>query len=266
MKGNPAVYRTLSEIVDEALLDLGLGVHWRERCLRFGIKYAEQLFQDGYQPAFITKEVNILPYKAIELPVDCVDWISVGIRNGHDVMTFIKDRSIALVFDKVDGLKQANLDPDYMDNFVTGLDLSDSATPFFNFTSNLSPLGENPGRLFGLLVKDNGLGYFTENINKDVAELQFKFNVAAGTKIYLTYETSGFNQDGETMIHPYFAEYVVEGIKYMVARASRNKGDLQVSSFELEKQYIRILDKKWEWSTEDITEYLKSAYGTYPKK
>lgn len=266
MKGNAAVYRPLTEIVDEALLDNGYGIHWKERAMRFAIKYAEELFQDGWVPAFLTKEVDIKPWKAIELPEDCVDWVAVGIRNGHDVMTFVKDRTIALYHDKVDGAKQANSNPNYLDDFVTDMELSDSVAPFINYTSNLSPLGENPGRLFGLLVKDNGLGYVTENVNKDVSELQFKFNVVAGTKIYLTYETSGFSPEGETMIHPYYAEYIVEGILFKIARASRNKGDLQVASNELNRQYIRMLDKKWQWSTEDITEYLKSAYGTYPKK
>lgn len=267
MKGNAAIYRPLSEIVSEALLDSGDGIAWMERYMRWAIKYADEIFSDGWCPNIVTVEVDITPWKAIELPADCYDWIMVGVRNGHDVMTFVHDRTIATVFDKDDdGVKVANAEPEYIDGYVPNPELSDTIVPFYNLTNNFTSLGENTGKLFGLLVKNNGLGYFTENKNKDVSELQFKFNVVSGTKVYLMYITTGFNVSGETMIHPDYAEYIVQGIHRERQSKSRDKSGLAWTEQEFSRQYLRMLDKKWEYSTEDITEYIKSGYSSTPKK
>jgi hypothetical protein len=267
MKGSSAIYRPLSEIIDEALLDSQDGIHWRERYTRWAIKYAEEIFQDGWCPQIKTIEVEVKPWKAIQLPADCYDWIFVGVRNGHDVMTFIHDRTIATVFDKdEEGLKEANATPEYQDGFVPDPTLSDTVVPFYNLINNFNELGENRGQLYGLLVKENGLGYFTENKNKDVSEIQFKFNLASGTKVYLMYITTGFEPNGETMIHPDYAEYIVAGIHRERQSKSRDKSGLAWTEKEFERQQLRMLDKKWIYSTEDITEYIKSGYSSTPKK
>lgn len=266
MKGNKNTYRPLSEIVDEALIDAGLGIEWRERSMRAAIKYADEIFSD-WCPQVKTTELDLTPWRSIMLPVDCVDWILVGVRNGTDIMTFVHDRTIALVHDKdSEGVKQPNADPEYLDGYLPDPTLSDYVVPFYNLANNFTILGENPGKLYGLLVKDNGLGYFTENKNKDVSELQFKFNIASGTKIYLMYITSGFSVDGETMIHPDYAEYIVQGIHRERQSKSRDKSGLAWTEQEFTRQYYRLLDKKWTYSTEDIVEYLKSGYSATPKK
>lgn len=264
MKGNAAIYRPLSEIVNEALMDAGLGNEWKERMTRWAIKYAEEIFSDGWAPNVVTVELDITPWKSVQLPADCYDWILLGIRNGHDVMTFIHDRTIATVFDKDEnGVKEPNAEPDYQDGFLP--EVTDYEVPFYN-TNNITGLGENTGKLFGLLVKDNGLGYFTENKNKDVSELQCRFNVAAGTKAYLMYITSGFSPDGETMIHPDYAEYIVTGMHRERQSKIRDKSGLAWTEEEFKRQQIRMLDKKWTYSTDDITSYLMSGYSSTPKK
>lgn len=263
MKGHESIYRPLSEIVSEALLDSGDGAHWFERYLRWGIKYAEEIFSD-WCPQVKTVEVPFTMWKAIQLPADCHDWILVGVQNGHDVMTFVHDRTIATVFTKDEnGVKEANGTPDYNDDYTENPECSDYAVPFYNY---YNALGEHKGNMFGLLVKDNGLGYFTENKNKDVSELQCRFNLRAGTKAYLMYITTGFSPTGETMIHPDYAEYIVQGIHRERQSKSRDKSGLAWTEKEFERQYYRILDKKWEYSTADITEYLMSGYSSTPKK
>lgn len=266
-KGNTNTYRPLSELVDEALLDSGDGIAWKERYMRFAIKYAEEIFSDGWCPNVVTIELAIKPWKAIELPVDCYDWLLVGVRNGHDVMTFVHDRSIAVIHDKdATGTKIANAEPNYLDGFVPDPTLSDTVVPFYNLSASISPNGEDAGRLFGLMVKDNGLGYVTQNVNKDVNELQFRFNLAAQTKAYLMYITSGFSPDGETMIPPDYAEYIITGIHRERQSKARDKSGLAWTEKEFNRQFYRMLDKKWTYSTDDIVEYIKSGYGTYPKK
>lgn len=264
MKGAQDTYRPLSEIVDEALLDSGDGIAWRERYMRWAIKYAEEIFQDGWCPNIVTIEVDFTPWKAVQLPAGCEDWIALGVQNGHDVMTFVNDRGIATLHTKDEnGAKEANATPEYNDGFVPDPTVSDTVIPFYN---TINALGESVGGLFGLMVKDNGLGYVTENKNKDVSELQCRFNLAAGTKGYLMYITSGFSPSGETMIHPYYAEYIVQGMHRERQSKAKDKSGLAWTEEEFKRQWYRILDKKFEYSTDDITEYLKSGYSSTPKK
>lgn len=265
MKGNSKTYRPLTELVNEALMDAGLGNEWKERHVRWAIKYAEEIFDD-WNPQVKTVELEITPYKAIQLPVDAIDWILVGVRNGHDVMTFVHDRTIATVFDKDEnGAKVANSEPDYQDGFNSSPVVSDDTVPYYGF-NNFNALGENTGQLFGNLVKDNGLGYFTENKNKDVSEIQFKFNIAAGSKAYLMYIVSGLSVEGETMIHPDYAEYIIQGMHRERQSKSRDKSGLAWTEMEFNRQRLRMLDKKWIYSTEDITSYIMSGYSSTPKK
>jgi hypothetical protein len=158
-----------------------------------------------------------------------------------------------------DGVKIANEDTDLDELPVE----ETSVIPFFNYTH----LGEDPGRLFGLKLKDNGLGYFTENRNKDSCEIQFKGKIPTDTKIYLQYLTNGMNACGETMVHPYFYEYIVSGVHVeRIRHGGRTEAwRLADAKEEFDRQYLLTLDYTWEWSVEDIVELMKSGYGLYPK-
>ena len=155
MKGHRQTYRPLIEIVNDSLTDVGESMHQQFRFLRWGMKYAEQQHFD-YNLDVRTVEVNLKPWKAIELPEDCVSWIAFGIKNGSDVMTFVNDRKMAMIYDEVDGEKQPNANPTYSPD-LSSVPLSDLQFPFLNY------LGGNKGQIFGLRAKDNGLGYFNEN-------------------------------------------------------------------------------------------------------
>lgn len=261
MKGNSQTYRPLSELIDEALLDTDKGIHLKERAARWGIKYAEEVHFD-YGWDIKTVPVDLKPWKAIELPADCVDWVLFGIQCGNDIKTFINQTYLSVIYTlDEDGQKKPNENCEFF-NLEDLPTYEDSLLPFHNTTT----LGENPGKLFGQLVKDNGLGYYTENKNKDVNEIQFRFIVKEGQKIYLMYVTNGFHTDEETMIHPYFGEYIISGIKTEIIRHGRDKTGLKDSIDELDRQRLRVIDKQWDYGTEDVIEYLKSGYGLYPKK
>lgn len=264
MKGNKATYRPLGELVEDALTDNGLGMQHRFQFFRWAQKYAEELHFDHLRD-IKTVRLNMQPWKAVELPSDCVDWVAVGLQYGSDIAVFVNDHKIALEFDLGNTNQQLpNADPTYLLDESRMPEVSDSIFPFLN----LSALGEDAGKIFGLVVKDNGLGYVTENTNKDVNELQFKGSYIDTTnQVYLQYVSNLWDPKEETLIHPIMAEYIVSGInKEYSARAKNMTGfDKQMAVEEFNRQYLRVLDHSWQYTVDDILEYFKSQYRMGPK-
>lgn len=263
MKGNKKTYKTISTIVANALMDAQESDSKREQLTRFALKYFKEV-QFGHGVDIKTVALNMKPWKAIELPEDCVDWITIGIQCGEDIKTLVKPAyEMAMLHAKDEnGVKIANEPSE--DFSVNDWPLSDSFLPFFN----TSPLGEDPGRLFGQMVKDNGLGYYSENRNKDSCEIQFKGDFASNTIFYLQYLTNGMNPCGDTLVHPYFEEFIISGIHVeRIRHGGRSEAwKLVDAKDEFDRQWYLVKDYVWEWSAEDIIEILKSGYGMYPKK
>lgn len=264
MKGHVDIYRKLSEIVNDALDDVQAGMHWQYRFTRWAMKYAEEIHFDHAKDVR-TVEVNFKPWKAIELPQDCVDWVLVGIQNGEDIMTFTKDERIAMLFQKdSNGQLMPNNPPTYETDGGAIPFEGDYMWPWINLTH----LGEDPGRMFGLRVKSNGFGYFTENRNKDISELQFSgSDIDTTQKVYLMYISNLFSPTEETLIHPYHAEYIVAGIHREFYRHKPNVTGIekQQAEAEFDRQYLKVLDRSWDLRVEDIYEYLKARYQMTPR-
>lgn len=270
MTGNKLTWRPLMEIINDALTDCQGGMHRQFQFLRWGQKYAEELSFD-FSRDIRTVKLNFKPWKSIELPVDCIDWVLVGIQDGEDVKTFVKDDYIPLIFQQ-DATKNnqflPNQPPSYSSDLTQLPTQADYMFPYLNLTS----LGEDPGKLFGLVVKDNGLGYFTENRNKDVSELQFSGRDIDLTKpVYLMYVSNIWDPKKETLIHPYQAEYIVAGTlkEYEKSRLSAGNGNglaFKAASDEFDRQTLKIIDRRWDLRVEDIYEHLfKRGYQMTPK-
>lgn len=264
MKGHKDTYRKLSEIINDALDDVQGGMHWQYRFTRWGMKYAEEIHFDFAKDLRVV-EVNFKPWKAIELPADCVNWVLVGIQNGEDVMVYTKDDKIAQMFQKdtTTGQLLPNAQPNYGVDGMQPFE-GDFLWPFVNMT----PLGEDPGRMFGLRYKYNGLGYFTENVNKDVNELQFSGpDIDTNQKVYLMYISSLWNAEAEALIHPFHAEYIVAGIhrEYYRHKPSTTGIEKEQAEAEFTRQYYKVIDKTWDLTVDDVYEFLKARYQLTPR-
>lgn len=264
MKGNPKAYKTIGQCVAEALMDTQESDSRAEQFTRFALKYFDELNLKK-STDIKTVALNMKPWKAIELPQDCITWISIGIQCGEDIKTFVKDTFPVALLHELDanGVKVANEPcPEYFD--FSDWQTDDISMPFYNIDDQ----GQDTGKIFGLMVKDNGLAYFTENMNKDSCEIQFRGKIPLDTKIYLQYLSNGINPCGETLVHPTFKEYIIAGIH--VERLRFGKGTeawrLNDAKDEFNRQFWAVQDLSWEWGTEDIIEILKSGYGLYPKK
>lgn len=266
MKGNKQTYQTVEEIVDGVCLDLGEGMHRKEQYLHWALKEMERWKMDGAKEVKTVK-LPLTAWKSIELPSDCIDWIKVGVQDGDVIKAFVNKNDIAIIHDTDgDNIPIANDDPQSMPIVDPAL----IPIPFYNF---LYP-GNDPGRLFGLQVKDNGFGYFTVNRNEDTDEIQFRTKaVNAGDKIYLEYLADGWNPDSQSAIHPYASELVSLGIHYRRLKFDKANGkrsissdDVKIAKGDYQEEFDRVIFRMWDLSVEDIQETLANDYMMVPNQ
>lgn len=263
MKGNRATYRPLSEIVQDALTDNNCGNHEYFRFLRWGIKYAEELKYD-FVRELKTVELTMKDWKAIQLPDDCVSWVSVGMKSGEKVITITKSNKIALTHDYSNNNKVENSKNQPIIDYATqGNGYYYGIIPFLNINS----YGEDTGRLFGMTEKETNMIRVTENTNGSINELQFSGGDSISKKIQLTYISTAIDPSQETFISPLFAEYIVAGINTEYHKFKPNTSAFTIANMEneLQRQYFRVLDHSWDMSVDDVMEYLRYGYSLTPR-
>ena len=261
MKGSTHTYVTLNEIVNKALADITEGSHRKEQFLLWALDYYRKLKLDVARDVR-TVSLQMTPYKSIILPDDCVDWISIGIKNGEVLDTFVnKWRDLI-------PRASANDDEEPTAPTYTLSDPDGEGIVFCNYTDT----GGNPGKLFGLLVKDNLHGYFTPNMNQHVNEIQLSASVPAGTPIFLMYLSTVFDPTIESIISPYFEDYIRKGIHYENLKHSRNSGNRRITSemvFEAKQErddeLCLAVERRWDLSVDDIIEICRQGYSLAPK-
>ncbi len=261
MKGHSNTYLSLNDIVDTALLDLQESAHRKEQFLSWALDYYKRYRMDMAKE-IRTVKLSMTPWKSIMLPDDCVDWIALGIPNGQMLMTFVNDNTITprdCACD-TDSPQQPTFD---------NVDVAGEGFPFYNCTE----FGEDPGKLFGLLVKNNGVGYFHPNYNERVNEIQLSVQVKEGTKILLMYLSTLFNPNVSSVVHPYFEFVIRYGIHYenmKYKRRSGNKnislGEIAAAKDELDEEICKAVERSSDLRTEDIISITREAILLAPKQ
>lgn len=258
MKGNKQTYKTIEQIVDSVCLDLGEGNHRKEQYLHWAIKEADRWKMDKAREVK-TVQLTMTPWKAIELPSDCIDWIKLGIQDGDVIKTFINKNTIAIHHQLgANNIPIENKEPESLkdtgiidDNYYGGV-------VFFNY---LDPYG-GTGKLFGQVRKDNELGYFTVNSNENRDEIQFSTHVKHGSKIYLEYLADSWNPNNQTVIHPYGVELIELGVHYRRLKFNEKTPRSLVAEAkrDYDEEYTRVIDRLWDYSTEDLIDASLEAY------
>lgn len=253
MKGNTKTLVSVLEIVNKALLDLGEGSHRKEQFIHWGIDYLRRLKMD-LAKEIKTVKLQLTPWKSIILPDDCVDFYMIGIRNGQDLMAFTKK---ALLPRDCSNDRDEPVSASYTPNANSG-----EGVAFFGYTD----YSEDPGKLFGLLEKDNGLGYFDPNANERVNEIQLSTHVNAGTEILLLYLGTLFDPRVDSMIHPYLEDVIRKGIHYENLKHRRRSGNRSITSDmvresknELDDEICLAAERRWDLRADDIMEIARNA-------
>lgn len=260
MKAHSSQLVSLREIADKALGDLMESSHRKEQFLMWALDYYKRYRMD-IAGEIKTVRLDMTPWKSILLPTDCVDWIFVGIPSGEMLMTFTKKSLLP---------RDCACDDDApTEPTFTNVDMAGEGVQFYNFTE----FGEDAGKLYGQLIKDNGLGYFSPNPNERVNEIQLSAKVNSGTKIVLMYLSSLFNPDVEGVVHNYAEDFVRKGIHYENLKFKRRNGnrnisalDIQLAKDELDDELCALAERKISgFNTESIIDACRQAYRLTPK-
>lgn len=253
MKAHTKQLVSILQIVDGALLDLGESAHRKEQFIHWAITYFKMLKMD-FAREIKTVKLKMTPWKAVVLPDDCVDWYMIGIRNGQDLMAFTKKSLLP---------RDCSVDDSAPEKATYPLsETSGEGIQFFNYTE----YGEDPGKMFGLLQKDNGLGYFDPNQNERVNEIQLSTHVNADAEILLLYLATLFDPRSDSVVHPYCEQFITKGIHYENLKHRRRAGNRSITADmvreakdELDDEICNMVERRWDLSSDDIIEVARNA-------
>lgn len=190
---------SLDSCIRNAIMDIGAGMERYEQFKKWAIDGYRKFHFDLAQE-IKTVQLELTAWKAIELPVDYVDFVMIGVVTDGDIRVLTNDDRISLYHedeDPIDG------DPD--DAPADGTlptDTSSERRYFYNITSR----GEDAGQLYGLTVKSNGVGYY--KMNPERREIQFSPHVRSDTLIYLEYISDGIDPCEKTVVNVYAAKLI----------------------------------------------------------
>lgn len=261
MKAHSGQLVSILEIVNKALADLGESSHRKEQFILWSVDYFRKLKMDMARE-IRTVSLSMTAWKSVILPDDCVDWYLIGIRNGQDLMAFTKKSILA---------RDCSCDEDEPTtaDYASRTDVLGEGINFFNYTE----FGEDPGKLYGLLVKDNGLGYFAPNPNPRVNEIQLSTHVPAGTPIILMYLATLFDPTVDSVVHPYCEDMIRKGIHYENLKHRRRSGNRNITrdmildaKQELDDEICLVAERRWDLSEDDIIEAARAGIQLGLKK
>lgn len=259
-KGHFKTYVSLLDIVDEALGDLDEGSHFKEKFLMWGMRLYKRYRMD-IKGNIKTVKREMTPWKSVLLPDDCVDWLAIGIPTGQELLTFVNDPKMLTRYCACD--EDAPTKASYENEDMAGEGLQ-----YFNWTE----LGEHTGKMFGMVAKDNGLGYFNPHPTDRVNEIQLSEKVKAGTKIVLMYLASLFDPRADAVVHPYCADFIRAGIILEYVRHKMRKGSRSASVMayrdikdEFDNALCDAVERMAHLSKEDILEAIRQPYSLAPK-
>jgi len=96
---------TLDSIIRSALMDIGAGMERYEQFKHWAIE-GYRMFHFDHAKEIKTVQLPLTAWKAIELPIDFVDWAMIGIVVNNEIQVMTNDNRISLYHpdeDELDG-------------------------------------------------------------------------------------------------------------------------------------------------------------------
>lgn len=258
MKAHDSQLLRIEEIVDQTLLDLGEGMHRKEQFLSWGVKIFKKWRKDMAREYKIVR-LTMTPWKAITLPTDCVDVICVGVQNGQSFDLFVPKKMMPK-FCACDDAEptEAEYEPE-------------EGSEGIQFNA-ITEFGEDPGKMYGLISKDNGLGYYSINHNEGSNEIQLSSNVPSTTRPVLYYLATLFNPDKDCCVHPYAQDMMENFIHWKNLQMKRRAGAKNISGDmvaeakkEFDDEWCALAEARLEITADSIVELVRDSYSLTPK-
>lgn len=242
---------TLDSIVRSALMDIGESMHRYEQFKHWAVE-AYRDFHFDLSQEVKTAYLPLTAWKAVELPVDYVDFVMIGVNINGDIRVFTNDDRIALPDEAIiDG------DPDDAEE---GGDLPLTNTTERVYFYNVNSRGEDAGQLYGLLAKNNGVGYY--KMNKERREIQFSPHVNGDTTIYLEYISDGINPCEKTVVNIYAAKLIklyIHWQRHSFAKSSTH-ADKREAKDNYWNEFYKVQNRIQKVTVADVLEVARDGY------
>jgi hypothetical protein len=242
---------TLDSVVRSYLMDIGAGMERYEQGKHWAVEGYRQ-FHFDHANEVKTVRLTMTAWKAIELPIDFVDWVLIGVEVDYQIRVMTNDNRISLYHpdeDEIDGL------PD--DRSLPSNATEDDTRYFFY---NLTSRGEDSGQLYGLTANDNGVGYF--KMNKERREIQLSPHIDASTPIYLEYISDGYDPCAQTMVNVYAARLIKLFIHWQRHEFSKSSTGMERERAKdmYDKELFKVQSRLCELTAADILEAHRDSY------
>lgn len=257
MKAHTDQLVSINEIVNGVLADLGEGSQRKDQMLKWAVDYYRRYRMD------IAREVKgirvtMTPYKAVILPKDCVDWLELGIENGNQLNTFVNKKLLS---------RECACDQEAPVNAKYYPESGSEGVQYYNLTE----YGENPGKQYGLSVKDNGLGYLSPSRVDRVNEIQLSADVDSTAVIRLIYLSTLFDPSHNNIVHPYAQDLIAYGchynnLFYRWSNGNRNISPtaIQMAKGKLDEEICLVAERRFDLRYEDIIEVIREGRRLSP--
>lgn len=255
---------TIDQIVKSALTANGEeSMHKYQRYLQFALEGAKDFYMDSAHDVK-TVELQMNDIKQVELPIDYVDWVKVGILCGNRIKVLGTCDTIPVLTqtDSCGNLKTYDNCECSVNNLPTDIGTGYyGGYRFLNFTNEY---GEIIGGLYGLGGGYTDRSYFRVVPGQNVLQFSSEIN---NNKIYLEYITNGFNPKQESVVSVYAEKAMRYYIHWQVS--IHRDGPNSANAMGWEHQYYTELGKARRRS-DDLTprailEIARSSYVQSPK-
>lgn len=223
-------HNKMSAIVDHVLFKKTLPDAWFQWMLEMGLWHLRELHLDVWQDVK-TYYLPVTDRNTVILPDGYVDWVAVGAKVGQYFVTIGVNNKLNL----------NDRDPNSAD-IVAGL-LSQNLPNGLNFGSygGYNFINYNGGEVSCIGRGLVGPGSFRVHNNGTVKELLLDYTHHYDY-IYIECITDGFDPCGETVVDPYFADYVSKGIEFSFEE-EKNPARTEASIFRKGKDFNDALKK-----------------------
>jgi len=194
-------HNQISAIVDHVMFKKTLPESWWQWMLEMGLWHLRELKLSTWQDVK-TVLLPVTDRKTVILPTDFVDWTKIGVQAGQYIVTLGINNKLSELDRTVDSNFIAGL---FSQNLPNGLN--------FNAYNGYQFLNYNGGSL-----QSYGTGFITKGSFKisqigTTKEILLDYDYCHNT-VLVEYISDGFDPCGETVVDPYFADYVKKGMEF----------------------------------------------------
>ena len=250
-------YVTIDSIVKSALGDKEESNHLYLKYLRLALKGYKEF---NFDYALESKKVllDVLPYNAVNLPCDYVDYIKIGFPLGDRMVSLVPSNDLNEINLFEDGEEVANPIVSEVERDYDDIHLQDG----YWYGMYYNNAGEHLGRKFGKGGGSPG-PYFT--VMKEKEQIQFSSDICAD-KVYLEYITNGLNASGGTLVHQYAAATLESYIHWRLAHHKQpNSGEAAALKVDYQEQLRRYKARVNPLTTAIIKDIANKEYRQSPK-